>query len=122
MDTKRLQCDSAGATSEIVVYPLEVVRRRMQLSSMVQGTVGRAPGAAAAASSARKAAAAAAGVGAVGATGWARVVETCAAIRAAEGLKGFYVGLGPNMLQVLPSAALSYWTYDTCKMLLGVHM
>jgi hypothetical protein len=32
--------------------------------------------------------------------GVARVVTTCAAIMRTEGLRGFYVGLWPNMLQV----------------------
>ncbi len=36
-----------------------------------------------------------------------------------EGLRGFYVGLLPNVLQVLPNAALSYYTYDLLKRLLN---
>jgi hypothetical protein len=44
-----------------------------------------------------------------------RVAAAFWAIWAAEGPKGFYSGIVPNMLQVLPSAALSYWTYEGVK-------
>lgn len=101
----------AGAASELIVYPLEVVRRRMQIQSMMMAA-GRANAARTAATAAAAAAAASHPVG------WARVVATCASIVQADGLKGFYAGLAPNILQVLPSAALSYYTYDTMKQML----
>lgn len=44
-----------------------------------------------------------------------RFVGTTALIMQTEGLRGFYVGLLPNVLQVLPNAALSYYTYDLLK-------
>ena len=37
-----------------------------------------------------------------------------------EGFKGFYAGMLPNMLQVLPNAALSYYAYETFKQILQV--
>ena len=32
-----------------------------------------------------------------------------------DGLPGFYQGIAPHILQVLPSAALSYYFYEACK-------
>ena len=37
-----------------------------------------------------------------------------------EGIKGFYTGMLPNLLQVVPNAALSYFAYETFKQMLGV--
>jgi len=112
----------AGMASEVIVYPLEVVRRRMQLQCMslaaARASVHR--GAAAAAAASTTAATAAAVTAAAGTSGWARVVSTVVAVAKAEGFKGFYAGMGPNVLQVLPSAALSYYTYDTMKQVLGI--
>jgi hypothetical protein len=51
---------------------------------------------------------------------FARVAAACSAIVQADGVAGFYAGILPNMLQVLPSAALSYSTYEAVKHLLGV--
>lgn len=48
-----------------------------------------------------------------------RFVGTTALILQTEGVRGFYVGLLPNVMQVLPNAALSYYTYDLLKQLLN---
>lgn len=37
-----------------------------------------------------------------------------------DGLPGFYNGIAPHILQVLPSAALSYYFYEACKQALKV--
>ncbi|KAJ9509186.1 hypothetical protein QJQ45_001675 [Haematococcus lacustris] len=172
---------AAGACAELLVYPLEVVRRRIQMQSMaaastLHGLHGRAMGAGLAAAklaavppattpasaaaamalgetaaavatagvvaavarlsalrvvspaamAAAVAAAAGAGVvglagrGRAGLEGCARMWLVCHAILQAEGPQGLYRGLLPNLLQVLPSAALSYYTYDTLKEQLGV--
>ena len=37
-----------------------------------------------------------------------------------QGPLGFYAGLTPCLAQVLPSAAMSYFVYETCKRLLHV--
>jgi hypothetical protein len=125
----------AGAAAEAILYPLEVIRRKMQLQSMAAGTAylaGNAHGAPnllrqhglKAASGALAPAGAGAGgaFGAAGVPGAAvsRIAAACSAIIKADGMRGFYAGLMPNMLQVLPSAALSYGTYETMKQLLGV--
>eukprot|EP00842_Homolaphlyctis_polyrhiza_P002514 jgi/Hompol1/3263/HPOL_006435-RA len=36
---------------------------------------------------------------------------------AKEGLIGFYKGLGPTLLKVLPAVSISYWCYERCKRL-----
>ncbi|GIM11871.1 hypothetical protein Vretimale_15341 [Volvox reticuliferus] len=153
----------AGAASELIVYPLEVIRRKMQLQSMALANMrhtgglhplshphhhhgplfgaagGPASTGAAAAAGGRLAAAAhhhhyhmlpyhlgaqkmiatlsAAAV--ANSPGLARVAAAVTAILSTDGPRGFYSGLLPNMLQVLPSAALSYYTYDTLKTVLG---
>jgi hypothetical protein len=129
----------AGAAAETFLYPLEVIRRKMQLQSMAAGAaVLSSPGNAAAAAAAApnllrqhglKAASGAlvpsgAGVGSFGAAGVpgtavGRIAAACSAIIRADGFAGFYAGLLPNMLQVLPSAALSYGTYESVKQVLG---
>lgn len=121
----------AGAAAETILYPLEVIRRKMQLQSMAAGAAYLASNSAPnvlrqhglkAASGALVPAGAAAGTfGAAGVPGaaLARIAAACAAIIQADGLKGFYAGLLPNMLQVLPSAALSYGTYESVKQLLA---
>ncbi len=110
------------------MYPLEVVRRKMQLQSMVMaglrtygpmGAGGAAGGAAAAGgrlaaaaashhappSAAAVAAAVAGLLGPMGGAGvmppaLARVAAAVVAIVKADGPRGFYSGLLPNMLQV----------------------
>lgn len=136
----------AGAAAETFLYPLEVIRRKMQLQSMAAAAtaMGAAPGGPAAAAAAAAAAVpnvlrqhglkAAAGAlvpagpgaggvfgaaGVPGAAAMARIAAACSAIIRTDGVGGFYAGLLPNMLQVLPSAALSYGTYESVKHLLG---
>jgi hypothetical protein len=126
----------AGAAAETFLYPLEVIRRKMQLQSMAAGAAVLASGNAAAAAAPNllrqhglKAASGAlvpsgAGMGGFGAAGvpgaaFGRLAAACAAIVRVDGVAGFYAGLLPNMLQVLPSAALSYGTYETVKQMLG---
>jgi hypothetical protein len=114
------------------VYPLEVVRRTMQLQSAAQAAARAAHGggaagaaaadggvprgrlAAAAASHAlgsggahARALAAAVTVAARGSHPGARVAAAAAAILRSEGLKGFYSGLAPNLLQVRPPLHMS---------------
>lgn len=133
----------AGAAAETFLYPLEVIRRKMQLQSMAAGAAVFASTGNNAASAAAQAAApnilrqhglkaasgalvpSGAGMGTFGAAGvpgaaaMARIAAACSAIVRVDGVAGFYAGLLPNMLQVLPSAALSYGTYESVKQMLG---
>jgi hypothetical protein len=102
----------AGVASEVCVYPLEVLRRRMQLQS-APGAGGGAAGAAAAAmlrgSAAGGHAASVSAWRAHSSAAWGRIAMAAASIWREGGAAGFYTGLRPSLLQVLPSAALSYW-------------
>ncbi|CAI5478483.1 unnamed protein product [Closterium sp. Yama58-4] len=84
----------AGVVSEFATYPLEVVRRQMQMSG-IQGSVAVAG---------QKA-------------GAMRVLKE---VVQRGGLPALYAGMVPGLLQVLPSAALSYWVYDFLKLHLKV--
>jgi hypothetical protein len=109
---------AAGFCAELSIYPAEVVRRRMQLASMARArTVAAAVAAAAAGGPGAVAAARAA---AAAAAPPATFRAAAAALMRDQGLKGFYAGLGANMLQVLPSAALSYYAYEVFKGVLAV--
>ncbi|KAK9813188.1 hypothetical protein WJX72_010359 [[Myrmecia] bisecta] len=101
----------AGAAAESALYPMEVIRRRMQLHSL-HAAAGNAPRLAAQAGA--KAAARSSAVGLVSFMAAAREILQEA------GLRGFYAGLIPNTLQVLPNAALSYFAYETFKQMLQV--
>ena len=46
--------------------------------------------------------------------------STIVSLAEEEGIRGFYAGILPNMLQVLPNAALSYYAYETFKRVLEV--
>ncbi|MEW5304664.1 MAG: hypothetical protein WDW36_007259 [Sanguina aurantia] len=111
----------AGAASELIVYPLEVIRRRMQLQSMAvaAGRMGSTHAATAALLAAAGSVAPAVGAAALGPLAsnhvLAKMMVAWVAIMKADGVRGFYAGLLPNMMQVLPSAALSYYTYDSLK-------
>ena len=49
-----------------------------------------------------------------------KLASTIVTMAEEEGLRGFYAGMLPNILQVLPNAALSYYAYETFKQLLKV--
>jgi hypothetical protein len=128
----------AGMAAESSVYPLEVIRRRMQTTA-----------AAAAAVSASHAGGGAAAAAVRGAN-LAAFRQAALEIWSRDRLRGLYSGIIPNTVQVglscsimishlpcrqlrkppityavlcvqvLPSAALSYWAYDTFKHVLEV--
>lgn len=87
----------AGVASEASTYPFEVVRRRMQMqggrssTSIVFG---------------RKA--------------LMSMANTLRSVARESGARSLYAGLGPSCIQVLPSAALGYYTYEMFKLLLEV--
>lgn len=80
----------AGLVSQTAAYPLEVIRRRMQVG------------------------------GAVGDGHRLGMAETTRGIWRERGWKGFFVGLGIGYLKVVPMAAVSFLVYEKCKVLFGV--
>lgn len=81
----------AGMMSQTASYPLEVVRRRMQVS------------------------------GAVGTGQNFGFVETTRTIWRASGVKGFYVGLTIGYIKVIPMVACSFYVYERMKLYLGIN-
>ncbi|BFZ65131.1 hypothetical protein YB2330_006294 [Saitoella coloradoensis] len=73
----------AGGVAQTITYPADVLRRRFQVNTMKGIEYGY--------------------------TGLGDAVRT---IWRKEGIKGFYKGLGPNVLKVVPSMAASWMTYE----------
>ncbi|KAF2668087.1 ADP,ATP carrier protein [Microthyrium microscopicum] len=80
----------AGFFSQTVSYPVEVIRRRMQVG------------------------------GVVGDGRRLRMVEVASQILAEKGFKGFFVGLGIGYLKIVPMAATSFFAYERAKWYLGI--
>ncbi|KAL2267653.1 hypothetical protein VTJ83DRAFT_4930 [Remersonia thermophila] len=80
----------AGLVSQTASYPLEVIRRRMQVG------------------------------GAVGDGHRLRVGETARLIMREKGFRGFYVGLTIGYAKVVPMVAASFYTYERLKMWFGI--
>lgn len=80
----------AGLVSQTASYPLEVIRRRMQVG------------------------------GAVGDGHRLRIAETARRIWGEKGWRGFWVGLSIGYLKVVPMAAVSFFVYERGKLVLGV--
>ena len=77
----------AGLVSQTAAYPLEVLRRRMQVG------------------------------GAVGDGHRLGMAETTGRIWREKGWRGFFVGLGIGYMKVVPMAAVSFFVYEKCKVL-----
>lgn len=94
----------AGMCSEAIVYPLEVIRRQIQLqmttnsARMVENTVVQ--------NGIQKS--------------FQSISLACSTIVQTQGLGGFYAGCLLNTVQVLPNAALSYFAYEAFKSLLSI--
>lgn len=84
----------SGATSGLVAqtcsYPLEVIRRRMQVA------------------------------GAVGDGRRMSITETAKTIFRERGLRGFWVGLTIGYLKIVPMAAAGFYVYERAKWLFGI--
>ena len=80
----------AGLISQTASYPLEVIRRRMQVG------------------------------GAVGDGRRLRMGETASLIMKESGPRGFFVGLTIGYVKVVPMVAISFYTYERLKTLLGI--
>ncbi|KAF0920898.1 hypothetical protein E2562_037591 [Oryza meyeriana var. granulata] len=81
----------SGIASSTATFPLDLVKRRMQL----QGAAGT--------SSVCK----------------SSITVTVRQIFQKEGLRGFYRGIGPEYLKVVPSVGIAFMTYETLKSLLS---
>ena len=80
----------AGLVSQTSAYPLEVIRRRMQVG------------------------------GAVGDGHRLRVGETARMILREKGIMGFWVGLSIGYVKVVPMAAVSFYVYERGKTWFGI--
>ncbi|KAK7957097.1 uncharacterized protein PG986_006319 [Apiospora aurea] len=80
----------SGAVSQTVSYPLEVIRRRMQVG------------------------------GAVGDGHRLRIGETVGLIFKERGLSGFFVGLSIGYVKIIPLSAVSFYTYERMKTVFGI--
>ena len=80
----------SGVVSQTVSYPLEVVRRRMQVG------------------------------GAVGDGRRLRIAETAGMVFREKGLRGFFVGLTIGYVKIVPMAAVSFYTYERMKLWFGI--
>ncbi|KAI5463810.1 mitochondrial carrier domain-containing protein [Mariannaea sp. PMI_226] len=80
----------AGLISQTASYPLEVIRRRMQVG------------------------------GAVGDGRRLRIGETAAMIFRERGISGFFIGLTIGYAKVIPMVAVSFYTYERMKLLFGI--
>lgn len=80
----------AGLVSQTASYPLEVIRRRMQVG------------------------------GAVGDGHRLSMMETVGRVWRERGWKGFFVGLGIGYLKVVPMVATSFFVYERGKWWLGI--
>lgn len=81
----------SGGFSASVVYPLNVMRTRLQ----AQGTV-------------------------LHPTTYSSITDVARKTFQAEGLRGFYKGLTPNLLKVAPAVSISYVVYENSKRMLGL--
>lgn len=81
---------TAGLVSQTAAYPLEVIRRRMQVG------------------------------GAIGDGHRLRIAETAGRIYQEHGFRGFWVGLTIGYIKVVPMVAVSFFVYERMKLLLGV--
>lgn len=80
----------SGAIAQTVSYPLEVVRRRMQVGGLT---------------SPRR---------------WISLSDTVKVIWKRNGWKGFFVGLSVGYLKIVPMTAVSYAAWEHGKRMLGV--
>jgi solute carrier family 25 protein 16 len=80
----------AGLVSQTASYPLEVIRRRMQVG------------------------------GAVGDGHRMSVVETARRILVERGWRGFFVGLSIGYVKIIPMSATSFYVYERGKWLLDI--
>ncbi|KAK9453774.1 mitochondrial carrier domain-containing protein [Dipodascopsis uninucleata] len=84
----------AGMISQTASYPLEVIRRRMQVG----------------------------GIKSIGteAAGNSSIAKTARIIYGERGLRGFFVGLTIGYIKVIPMVSCSFFVYERMKIILGI--
>ena len=102
----------AGAAAQTVVYPLEMVQRRIQ----VQGMASVAKTATAVTA---KAAAAAVGTSS-SAFQYKNMFHGIVFVARSEGIGALYAGLVPNYAKIFPAAAVSFYVYEVMKAKFGI--
>lgn len=83
---------TSGAISATAVYPINLLRTRLQ----AQGTVLHTPT-------------------------YDGIMDVTRKTIQHEGLKGLFKGVTPNLLKVAPAVSISYIVYENSKALLGLH-
>ncbi|KAF8187462.1 mitochondrial carrier [Pholiota molesta] len=84
---RKLSCGAlAGSISQTLTYPFDVLRRKMQVTGMQNGSVK-----------------------------YSGAIDALRGIVRAEGVPGLYRGLWPNLLKVAPSIATSFFVYELVK-------
>jgi solute carrier family 25 phosphate transporter 23/24/25/41 len=102
----RLACGAAaGTVGQTVAYPLDVIRRRMQMVGWKGGSSVIAGGADKAAS-----------------MEYTGMVDAFRKTVRHEGFRALYKGLVPNSVKVVPSIAIAFVTYEQVKEILGVEI
>ncbi|GIL82119.1 hypothetical protein Vretimale_7123 [Volvox reticuliferus] len=110
---------ASGLLAQTVTYPLDVIRRRMQVFGLQQtagGPTGLTATSATSASSTSMSMSMTAPVQHERLTTWA----VGSAIVRKEGLRGLFRGLSLNYVKVVPSTAIGFTVYDILKSYLGV--
>lgn len=99
----RLACGGvAGTTGQTVAYPLDVVRRRMQMSGWAGAQALHAE--------------------AGHAVAYKGMVDCFMRTLREEGFQALFKGLWPNYIKVVPSIAIAFVTYEKLKEGLGVEL
>ena len=89
--TKKLLCGAlAGTFAQTITYPLDVLRRRMQVTGMPNVTYK-----------------------------YSGTWDALKKLVIQEGVGGLYKGMIPNYLKVAPAIGVSFVTYEACKEILG---
>lgn len=100
----RLACGGcAGTFGQTVAYPLDVVRRRLQVSGWAGATSLHA------------------GEGG-SSVAYKGMVDCFVRTMREEGIKAFFKGLWPNYIKVVPSISIAFVTYESLKESMGVQL